>query len=351
MFGRRQLTLAVSTLTFATGAVLAPASAQAEVPSYSFAGPVFGMAAEPDGSLLVADSGAGVVELRKGKGRLVVPLPGAADVDPIGRGAMYAITGAGDGATAGKLFRAWRGGAAKQIADLSGFEAAVNPDGGEVDSNPFDVEAISGGRALIADAGGNDLLVVDSKGHIDWIATLPDQLVSTAHAKTLAGCPSAPPDLAFVCDLPPAIPAQGVATSVAVGPDGAYYVGELKGFPAAPGTSRVWRIERGARHVHCGSSPACRVVADGFTSIVDLTFDQSGKLYVVEMDEASFLAAELGQGAVGGTVNACKFGTWKCSTVATGLPLPIAAAVGKRGSVYALINSLIPGESRVIQVH
>jgi hypothetical protein len=351
MFGRKPLTLAVSTLTFATAAVFTPVSAQAGVPTYSFAGPVFGMAAAPDGSLLVADSGAGVVELRKGKGKLVVSLPGATDVDPIGNGTMYAITGGGEDASAGKLFRAWRGGPAKQIADLSGYEAAVNPDGGEVDSNPFDVEAISGDRALVADAGGNDLLVVDGKGHIDWIATLPDQVVSTANAKTLVGCPTAPPDLAFVCDLPPAIPAQGVATSVAVGPDGAYYVGELKGFPGAPGTSRVWRIERGARHVHCGSSPACRVVADGFTSIVDLTFGSDGKLYVVEMDEASFLAAELGQGAVGGTVNVCKFRTWNCSVVATGLPLPIAAVAGKRGSVYALINSLIPGESRVISIH
>jgi hypothetical protein len=340
----------VSTLVFGA-TVLVPATAQAAVPAYSFAGPVFGMTAAPDGSLLVADSGAGIVELRGGRGKLVVPLPGAADVDPIGFGAMWAITGAGEDATAGKLFRAWRGGPARQVADLSGYEAAVNPDGGEVDSNPFDVEAIGGGRALVADAGGNDLLVVDGKGRIDWIATLPDQLVSTAHAKTLAGCPSAPPDLAFVCDLPSQVPAQGVATSVAVGPDGAYYVGELKGFPGQPGTSRVWRIERGARHVHCGSSPACRVVAGGFTSIVDLGFGRDGRLYVVEMDEASFLAAELGQGAVGGTVNACTLRTWKCSAVATGLPLPIAVAFGKKGAVYAMINSLVPGASRVVALH
>jgi hypothetical protein len=35
----------------------------------------------------------------------------------------------------------------------------------------------------------------------------------------LTGCPNPPPDIAFVCDLPPMIPAEGVATSVAVGPD------------------------------------------------------------------------------------------------------------------------------------
>ena len=48
------------------------------------------------------------------------------------------------------------------------------------------------------------------------------------------------------------IPVQPVATSVAIGPDGAYYVGELKGFPAPTGESRVWRIEPGSRNVRCG---------------------------------------------------------------------------------------------------
>jgi hypothetical protein len=270
-------------------------------------------------------------------------------VDPVGRGAVFAITGAGEGPTAAKLFRASRGGTPEQIADLSGFEAAVNPDGGVVESNPFDVEALGGGRALVADAAGNSLLTVDRKGTVDWIATLPSEVVSTAHAKTLAGCPNPPPDLAFVCDLPPSMPAEAVATSVAVGPDGAYYVGELKGFPGEPGTSRVWRIERGARHAECGTSPACRVVADGFTSIVDLTFGPHGKLYVVEIDEAGFLAAEIGQTA-GGTVNACRFGSWKCKPVATGLPVPIAAAVTRKGKVYALIDALNPPEARVVAI-
>jgi hypothetical protein len=47
------------------------------------------------------------------------------------------------------------------------------------------------------------------------------------------------------------IPAQAVTPSVAIGPDGAYYIGELKGFPAPTGESRVWRIDPDAHHVHC----------------------------------------------------------------------------------------------------
>ena len=38
------------------------------------------------------------------------------------------------------------------------------------------------------------------------------------------------------------LPSEAVATSVTVGADGFYYVGELRGFPATPGQSQVWRI-------------------------------------------------------------------------------------------------------------
>ena len=137
----------------------------------------------------------------------------------------------------------------------------------------------------------------------DWVTTLPDELVPTDNAKALSGCPNGP---AEICDLPDEIPAQGVATSVAIGPDGAYYVSELKGFPAPLGMSRIWRIEPGTRHVHCDADVTdgpCTLVADGFTSIVDLTFDSDGTAYVTELDEASWFAVEVAtDGMVGGTV-------------------------------------------------
>ena len=145
-------------------------------------------------------------------------------------------------------------------------------------------------------------------------------------------------------------PAQGVPTSVAIGLDGAYYVGELKGFPAPTGASRVWRIEPGTRQATCGSSSACKVVADGFTSIVDLAFGPDGTLYVVELDEASWLAVELGFSTPGGTVNACNPASGACMELATGLPMPIAAAVDRSGTVYEAIRALVPGAASVIQL-
>jgi hypothetical protein len=328
------------------GITAAGITAQSVVP-YAFATPIFKLAVAPDDSLLVADAGAGIVELRNGEGHLVAELPGVTDVGPIGRGDMYAVRGGGPGLTTGALFRVSRG-SMRLLVDLYAFEARVNPHPAAVDSNPFDVEVLNGGSVLVADAGGNDLLIVDQNGSTDWIAVFPDEVVSTANLKTLAGCPTPSPDLAFVCGLPPNLPAQPVSTSVAVGPDGAYYVSELKGFPAPTGRSRIWRVDPGARHVDCATSSACSIVATGFTSIVDLTFAPNGTLYVVEIDEASWAAVEFGVGRLGGTVNACSPGTWTCTAIATGLSMPIGAAVDRRGSVYVTVDTLVPGAASVI---
>ncbi len=349
-FIQRSLTLLV-----VLGFLLVPMSSAFadQVPSYDFTTPVFGLATAPDGSLLVADYGVGVVELRKGEGNLIAELPLVADVAPIGRGDMFAVTGLdpfGAAETAQKLFRVSQG-SIREIADLLAFEEDVNPDGVvPPDSNPFDVAALNGGKALVADAGGNSLLIVDQQGNVDWVATLPQEFVSTDNVKNLVGCPTPVPGFEFVCTFPPSMPAEAVATSVAIGPDGAYYVGELKGFPAPTGESQVWRIEPGTLHAECGTSPACTVVADGFTSIVDLTFGPDGTLYVVEMDEASWLAVEFQLGGLGGTVNACDSSTWTCSEVATGLPILIAATVDRQGTVYAAILSLVPGAAQVIEL-
>lgn len=304
---------------------------------YPFTGPVFGIAIAPDSSVLVADAGAGIFEIRKGQLSQVATLPGVTDIAPIGRGNMFAVTSRAFGGE-GKVYRVSRG-STHLLADLFDFESRVNPDGGVIDTNPFDVEALNGGSTLVADAAANTLLIVTEQGDVDWIATLPDEVVATAHAKALYPCPQQGPPVVCNNDT---LPAQGVATSVAIGPDGAYYVGELKGIPAPKGHSRVWRIAPGTRHARCGSSPACTIVANGFTSIIDLTMGPDDKLYVTELDEESWLAMQLGKGT-GGSVNACDTRTWQCSQVATGLPMLSAAAVDGGGQVYAVTHALIPG--------
>lgn len=318
------------------------------VPAYDFATPVFGLAAHGT-KLFVADTGAGIVRLTEETGRLIVEHPGVTDVAPLGRGRMWILASAPHDR---KLYLV-DGRRQREIARLGAFERENNPDEGVTESNPFDLAALGGGEVLIADAAGNDVLIANRQGEVDWVATLPQEMVSTDHAKTLAGCPDAPPDLAFICELPEEIPADAVPTSVAVGPDGAYYVTELKGIPATPGESRVWRIEPGSRHVHCdeaGMEPACSVVADGFTSAVDITFGPDGTAYVVELDEASFLALEIApEQSLGGTVNACD-ATWTCTVRATELSLPMAAAVDASGTLFAVVAALIPEAAEVIEL-
>lgn len=332
-------TVTIVLLILVTGVVLAE-----ELPGYDFGPPIFGLEAAPDGSLLVANSDAGIIELRKGQSNVVSELFGVADIAPIGRGSMFAVTGLADpdNDLAQKLYHVSRG-KAKAMADLGQFEADVNPDGGEIDSNPYGVAVLNGGKALVADAGGNSLLIADRKGNVDWVAVLPDEVVSTDNVKNLAGCFAQPiPGFEFFCGFPPLIPAQAVATSVAVGPDGAYYVGELKGFPAPVGESRVWRIEPGTLHAQCGSDPRCSVALDGLTSIVDLNFGPDGTLYVVELDEASWAAVEIFQTPAGGTVNACDVSTGTCTEAASGLIIPTAVAVDKRGNVSVAVEALLP---------
>jgi hypothetical protein len=349
VFHRRAWLRALSVSALVPALLMTSAASGAQViPTYQFATPVFGLATSPDGSLLVADAGAGIVEFRKGEGSLMAELPFVTDVSPIGRGQMFATTSGGPGNAA--LYRVSRGRQAK-LTDLWAFEAEFNPDNGagaqpglEIDSNPFDVEALGGGHALVADAAANDLLIVDNRGNVDWVAVLPVEVVPTANLQALLGCDNVPPELsffAFICALE-TLPAQAVATSVAIGPDGAYYMGELKGVPAPRNESRIWRIEAGSRHVRCGTDPGCTLVKDGgFTSIVDLSFGPDGTLYVTELDEASWAAVEFG-GAVGGTVNACNITTWSCDVLAPGLTMPIATTVDKDGTVYALTEVLLP---------
>jgi sugar lactone lactonase YvrE len=156
----------------------------------------------------------------------------------------------------------------KTIADLAEFEDANNPTGDEENVNPQSVIALHG-RSIVADAGANDLLRVRSGGRVTVLATFPDRLVD------------APPFLG----LPPGaqIPMDAVPTSVAIGPDGAFYVGQLTGFPFPVGSANVYRVERGGEP---------EVFASGFTNIIDIAFAEDGTMYVLEIFQNGLLSGD-----------------------------------------------------------
>jgi hypothetical protein len=302
--------------------VVLPTAAQADPQFYET--PLFGLATAPGNALYVADAGQGVVDADTG--RLVAALAGVNDVAPMGRSSMWAVTTTDTDAAVHRI----EGRGTRKIASTLEFENTVDPagDGTEEGSNPFDLARLTGGQVLVADAAGNSLLHVHQEKGIDWVATFPTQPLL---------CP------VEICGPGVVIPAHAVPTSVVVGPDGAYYVGELTGFPFTPGESRIWRIEPGTRHAACGTSPACSVVADDLTAIIDLQFGPDGRLYVAQLDDAGLLAFESGTGA-GGSIRACNVATGDCDVVASGIQM--LTAIAFRGStIWHTEWSLVPEEA------
>ena len=96
------------------------------------------------------------------------------------------------------------------------------PPAGAIDSNPFGFALAPGGGFLVADAGANDFLNSTAGGVISTLGVLPAK----------------PNPLPFG---PPVY--QSVPTSIAVGPDGAYYIGQLTGFPFPPGAANIFRFD------------------------------------------------------------------------------------------------------------
>jgi hypothetical protein len=315
------------------------------------AGPVFGLSTARNGSLLVADASVGIHVVKKNQVKSTIPLPGVTDVSAASKNLLWAVTGAGEGGpnadTGQALYRVWKG-VPTQVINLFEFETDKNPDGNDpADSNPYDVQALSSQAALVVDAGGNDLLKVNKNGRVRVLAVFPDEEVSTANFKELAGCPeSAIPE----CDLPDTMMAQAVPTSVTIGPDGYYYVGELKGFPGPTGESNIWRISPNASWAQCPSRKCVKVFDGGFTSIIDLAFHK-GRLYVAELDESSWAAVEIFQDGVGGTINSCNVKRHTCRVVAEDIPQLTAITFDSHGKLWATQNSLVPDGAEVVRIH
>jgi hypothetical protein len=313
-----------------------------------FTAPLFGLTTAPNGDILVADGGAGVVVF-DGQATLDISLPQITDLSPIGRSSLWVTrNGTEPEEDSGQSILRISNGRVRMIANLFAFEDANDPDGAGTDSNPFDIQSLGGNAALVVDAGGNDLLRVDGEGAVEVLAVFPDEMVSTQNLKNLVGCPSPHP----LCGLPDSQLAQAVPTSVAVGPDGYYYVGELKGFPAPSGESRIWRVAPWASKEMCdGMSANCELVFDGgFTSIIDLAFGPDGQLYVAELDEQSWFAVEVLGGGIGGAINACDIESLTCVEVDSGIHMVTAVTFGKDGRLWATENALLPGQATVIEI-
>lgn len=241
---------------------------------------------------------------------------GPNDVSFDASGARYVTLGAGidprvrgtdlgpDGVKLGRLDSPGRS------IDVAAHEASKNPAGGPLDSNPWRSVAIAGG-VLVTDAGANALLKVADDGSITTVTTF-DRLPWGNGLFT-----------------------DPVPTGLALGADGAYYVGMLTGFPFTPGSSQVFRVTAdGSKSVY----------ADGFTNVTDLAFGIDGSLYVLEHDANGMQVL----GDDGALIRIGPDGS-QTTIFSDGLLSPTGLTIGEDGAFY--VSSLDPsGAGQVVRI-
>ena len=234
----------------------------------------------------------------------------------IGLGAdpnLRADLGPGGGRLA-RLLRFHLAGGFKFAEDLGAFENASNPAGGTIDSNPFGIARL-GGNVFVADAGGNAIIQVDD-GVLSTFAVFPNRVVP--------GPGGAP------------IPMQPVPTSVAEGPDGALYVGQLTGFPFPVGGAAVYRVVQGAEP---------EVFAEGFTNIIDIAFDREGALYVLQITKNGLLSGN----PVGALIKVPPGGERE-ELFPGALISPGGMTIGRDGSIYVTRFASLPHVGDVVRI-
>lgn len=364
--------------------------------TYDFNGPVFDIATRPNGSILVADFDT-IREIRGNQVSEVTTLPVVMDegafeeiqptfiqgLETVGNGTFFATRSGLDLAVGAALFRVTAGdndvlcarlrmrgqvcttNEKVMAADIEGFTVgnwpvnapgqkpgwknfSCEPPGGfsaGPQSNPYHLVAISDNEQLIADAAGNSLHYVRSDGQVELVATF-DPVTDPETDERVVQFPLNEDTNCYV---------EPVPTAVAIGPDGAYYVGELNGAapenfegnPTREGLASVWRIEPDVRNVKCPSDD-CKKVVTGLNSVIDVEFGPDEQLYVVEFEQNGFLATvapDLEIPLAGGSVKRCDVTEDSCETIEGGdgsLLLPGAIAFDKWENLWLLDNVFAP---------
>jgi hypothetical protein len=264
-----------------------------------------------DGTVYVSEQFAGRLTAvsPRGRTRTVVEAP-VSGVDVAGKGTLTVTLSAPPEdetqEARAEVARVDGRGRLRTIASTLAHEERENPDGGQtygfvdagpdcladtelvgigapytgiVESNPYAV-LVRGRDRVVADAAGNSIVRVRRDGRTSTVAVLPPvPTVFTEEVRQglLAQVPpeeGLPPDLFEAC-VGLTYLAEPVPTDVELGPDGRYYVSSLPGFPEAPGTGAVYRVDPRTGSV--------KRLYDGFSGAVDLAVARNGTVYVAEL--------------------------------------------------------------------
>ena len=215
------------------------------------------------------------------------------------------------------------GGSWTRLKDFGLYEQNNNPDRQDVNTNLYDL-LIEDNTAFVIDAGGNDLLSQRAFGDEanDRKVNLETVFPTRTTTDPLTG---------------QVVTWQPVPTSVAVGPDGAFYVGELTGFPFQANTAQIYRIN---------AEGQSEIYAGGFTNIADIAFDRSGGLYVLEYDADGMLTGS----DTGALIYISPDGKTRTTIADDELINPTGLEIGADGDIYISNQGFIAGQGEVLRL-
>jgi sugar lactone lactonase YvrE len=249
-------------------------------------------------------------------------------------GTLYAVTGGFEDPTSNQGFSVWSSIAPNTstnqlrtlnpYAQLAKYEWANNPDGAQLDSDPYSIVVDADGNAYVNDAAANDTLKVAPDGTITTYAVYSPVAV--------------PAELGLPFPATDAVP-----TGLAVGPDGALYVSLLTGFPFSEGASTVYRLEDLDGDGTAMGAGEMTVYADGLTTSTALAWSADGHLLATEFRGP--LTDLSGQNIATGRVVEWVDGAWE--TIADGLVTPTGLAVGADGTIYVAMEFA----DTIMQIH
>jgi hypothetical protein len=222
---------------------------------------------------------------------------GVADVAFVGD-TLYAVL-AGAGCSHGVsnfpngVIRVHKDGTWEMVADLSAFQkvhpvANPEPDDFEPDGTPYSLIEARGALWAVEPNHGEIDMVAPQSGAI---SRLIDISASQGHI------------------VPTAITYHG----------GAFYVGNLHTFPIVEGSSKIYKVTMDG-HIS--------IVAEGLTTVLGVTFDALGRMYVLENTTGNPFPTP-------GTGRVLRVkASGELEVIATGLSLPTAMTFGPDGALY-----------------